>query len=248
MIPYKDRRQAGSFLAEKLNEKIRPGNACILALPRGGVPVAWEVARKLRLPLDVLAVKKIGAPDNPEFAIGALAENQRPVWNQEAIRELGVPRHALRTLADAVQEQIRRQTARWRAGNAPLPVKDRTVILVDDGVATGTTMSSAIELLRRQGARRIVAAAPVGPVSAVSYLKLQADEMVILQTPQPFFSVGQWYENFDAVSDETVTRLLTGQKKICSCPLPPSHVLPPPNSSRSAVKRNFRAPEGKRHR
>jgi putative phosphoribosyl transferase len=209
MKPLKDRETAGQLLAQKLKNADWK-EASVLALPRGGVPIAWEIAKELKLPLDVLLVKKIGEPDQPEFAIGAVSEDEHPIWNQESLSALGLEKRKLHDLSENTRKIILEQAKKWRKGRAPLDVKDKTIILVDDGLATGMTMHAAVEFLKRRGVKKIVIAAPVASRSAVDSFKTKVDQIVVLQIPEPFFSVGQWYEDFTQVTDETVTNILAG--------------------------------------
>jgi putative phosphoribosyl transferase len=210
MKPLRDREAAGQMLARKLKDADWK-KASILALPRGGVPIAWEIAKELKLPLDVLLVKKVGAPDQPEFAIGAVSEDEHPIWNQESISFLGIEKRKLHDLAENARKKILEQTGKWRKGRAPLEVKGKTIILVDDGLATGMTMHAAVEFLKRREVKKIVIAAPVASRSAVDSFKNKVDQIVVLQIPEPFFSVGQWYEDFTQVTDEVVTSILAGE-------------------------------------
>lgn len=207
MKSLKDRETAGQLLAQKLSTADW-SRAFVLALPRGGVPVAWESAKELKLPLDVVLVKKIGEPDQPEFAIGAVSEDEDPIWNQESIDFLGLEKRKLHYLAEDTRKMILEQTKKWRKGRSPLAVKGKTIILVDDGLATGMTMHAAVDFLKGRGVKKIVIAAPVASRSAVDSFKTKVDQIVVLKIPEPFFSVGQWYEDFTQVTDEVVTNIL----------------------------------------
>lgn len=212
MKTIKNRTEAGRLLAEKLRTVDRK-NTLVLALPRGGVPLAWEIAKQLKLTWDILLVKKIGAPLHPEFAIGAVSEDQPPLWNTDIISSMGLDREQLNQLAEESQEKLRRQSKAWRRNRKPLELEGKDIILVDDGLATGMTMLSAVEFLKHRGARKVTVAAPIASGPAEEALRPRADEVVILLTPEPFFSVGQWYEDFSQVSDEMVMRLLSGRAK-----------------------------------
>lgn len=207
MNPLKDRETAGRLLSEVLSKKSWK-NTLILALPRGGVPVAWEISKQLNLPWDVLLVKKIGAPEQPEFAIGAVSEDKMPIWNKSSIESLNLPEIKLLNLADKTRKKIIQQTKKWRKQKPALDVKNKNVIVVDDGLATGLTMHAAVEFLQRRGAKSITVAAPVGSKSAVDSLTNNVENIFVLSTPEPFFSVGQWYEDFTQVTDDVVTKLL----------------------------------------
>jgi putative phosphoribosyl transferase len=180
----------------------------VLALPRGGVPVAFEIARRLGVPLDILIVRKIGAPDNPEYGLGALVEDGSRFVDEGRVREAGyTPRDLEPTIARELEE-IRRRAREYRGGAPPADLAGRTVILVDDGVATGGSLVAAIRSVRHLGARHIVVAVGVAPPDTVGTLARSADEVVVLLTPAAFFAVGEWYERFDQVTDPEVESLL----------------------------------------
>ncbi len=209
----RDREEAGRLLAERLGAYRERAGALILALPRGGVAVGYAMSLALRLPLDVLIVRKLGAPGNPEYAIGAVAENGSVYLNPEApvvLREFGVGREYIDRAERQQQGEIARRRTLYRHGR-PLPdVHGREVLLVDDGIATGATFKAALEALRHQGARRVVAAIPVGPAETIRALRGQVDELTVLFTPEPFFAVGNHYEEFSQVGDEAVLAYLAG--------------------------------------
>jgi len=206
-VRFRDRRDAGRALAGELT-RLRGTDALVLGLARGGVPVAYELARALRLPLDVLVVRKLGFPTQPELAMGAIASGGAVVWNEEVIRAAHVRESTLEhAIARATAELERRERA-YRAGNPELGVAGRTAIVVDDGLATGSSMLAAIESLRRRDAREIVVAVPVAPPEACAALARVADELVCAFTPRRFFSVGAWYADFDQTGEEEVRRLL----------------------------------------
>jgi putative phosphoribosyl transferase len=182
----------------------------VLALPRGGVPVAFEVAKALRAPLDLLMVRKIGAPGREEFGIGAVVDGSDPqiVLNEEAIRIIGPPEGYVEAETRRQLQEIERRRRLYMGGRRPLPVKGRTVIVVDDGVATGGTVRAALKALIRAGAGRIVLALPVAPLDTLEELRGEADEVVCLSTPEPFWAVGLHYADFSQTSDEEVIQLL----------------------------------------
>lgn len=207
MKRFEDRKEAGRMLGERLLGFLDQ-NPVILAIPRGGLPVAYEVARHLKAPLDVLLVKKIGAPSNPEFAVGAVSEDAKAYFNEEVIRKLSINRKQLQLIARQKTDDIKQQLKTYRGKAAALSIKDRTVIIVDDGIATGSTLVTAIQYLRGKHPRRIVVAAPVAAKNAIKLLHEKADEVVCLYEPEPFTAVGLWYKNFDEVSDDQAAYLL----------------------------------------
>lgn len=207
MINFENRTEAGKQLAEKLaNQEWR--HSCVLALPRGGVPVAIEVAHRLGLPWDVLIVKKIGSPMQPEYAIGAIAEEDRPVWNEEALTLMDLTAKDRAVLVYPLREKIRQRIKAWRPQGPKFDVEGKIVILVDDGLATGLTMRAAVEHLKRRHAKKIIVAVPVAPESVVTMFEGLVDQLVVLKVPPYFSAVGEWYDDFTQVDDETVTGLL----------------------------------------
>ena len=208
---FRDRRQAGELLGRALSAYARRKDVVVLGLPRGGVPVAAEVARALDAPLDVLIVRKLGAPGQEELAIGAIAEGGVRVLNRGLVASLGLDERAIDALAAREECELGRRVKLYRGGRGPLPVENRTVIVVDDGVATGATMRAGLQALRARGAARLIAAAPVGAADSVDALRDDADEVVVLETPAWFQAVGQWYENFGQTSDEEVRACLANQ-------------------------------------
>jgi putative phosphoribosyl transferase len=180
----------------------------VLGLPRGGVPVAAEVARVLGAPLDVLVVRKLGAPGQEELAIGAIGEGGVRVLNERLVRDLGLSHEVIDRIAGREEHELERRVAAYRGGHEALEVEGKTVIVVDDGVATGATMRAGLQTLRALGAARIIAAAPVGAADSVGLLEEDADDVVVLETPAWFSAVGQWYEDFGQTSDEEVRDLL----------------------------------------
>src|SRR5947209_3148028 len=206
-MQYVDRRDAGARLAAELAPLARE-RPVIVALPRGGVPVALEVARALHAPLDILAVRKLGAPGNPELGVGAVAEDGTGVLDPRAADLVGMTKETLdETLARESQE-LRRRVERYRNGRPATSVAGRTVIVVDDGLATGLSDLAAVRALRKRGAARIVVAVPVGSGESVSMLSEEADQVVCLTVPRRLYGVGMWYRDFAPVSDEEVLALL----------------------------------------
>jgi len=205
--PLPDRRGAGERLAARLLG-LRGQDPVVVALPRGGVPVAFEIARALGAPLDVLIVRKVGAPGNPEYGLGAVAEGGVRFLDQPRIRAAGYSMRELGPIISRESAEVERRAREYRLGRAPVELRDRTVVLVDDGVATGGTVLSALEAVRARGPRRLVLALGVAPPETVEVLRPKVDELVILLVPRLFFAVGEWYHQFSPVSDEEVRRLL----------------------------------------
>ena len=205
---FRDRRDAGRALAARL-ERYRGWDALVLGLPRGGVVVAAEVARQLDAELDVVVARKLGAPISPEVAIGAVTASER-VLNEELIRELDVSEAYLSGVTAVEQREARRREA-WLRGNRPPPrIAGRSVIVVDDGLATGATMRAAVRSVRKQSPAHLVVAVPVGAREACEALRAEADEVVCLHAPASFGAVGSYYLRFDQTSDDEVRRLLQG--------------------------------------
>ncbi|MFO0969437.1 MAG: phosphoribosyltransferase [Gemmataceae bacterium] len=205
---FRDRVHAGRELARRLARYAGRDDAIVLALPRGGVPVGFEIAKALRAPLDVFVVRKLGLPDQPELAIGAIASGGVRVVNEDVTRPLGVGPEVLDEVAALEQVVLERRERSFR-GDRPAPfVRGRIVILVDDGLATGSTMKAAVQALRMQEPGRIVVAVPVGAAETCAELRHRADEVVCLETPEPFLAVGSWYDDFRQTADEEVQRLL----------------------------------------
>lgn len=208
MTIFRDRDAAGPRLAKALHRFAGDPALLVLALPRGGVPVAAPVARALHAPLDVFLVRKLGLPGDEEFAMGALASGGVRVLNDEVVEAYGVAPAAIETVTSRESAELARREALYRAGRPPLEAKDRSVILVDDGVATGSTMFAAIEALRAMSPKRLVVAVPVAPPSTLRELETRADEVVCLEAPEPFYAIGRFYQVFDQTSDEEVRRAL----------------------------------------
>ena len=196
------------MLAEALRPYAGRDDLLVLALPRGGVPVAFEVARVLEAPLDVMLVRKLGVPGHEELAMGAIASGGVRIVSADVMSAFGIPDRVLATVAAAEEQELQRRERLYREAR-PLPdVSGKTVILVDDGLATGSTMRAAVATLRAMAAGRVVAAVPVAPPETCDALREVVDEMVCLLTPDPFLAVGAWYEDFSETSDETVRALL----------------------------------------
>jgi predicted phosphoribosyltransferase len=204
---FADRQEAGLRLAERLLP-LAAQDPVIVALPRGGVPVAREVALALDAPLDILAVRKLGAPHNPEYGIGAVAEDGTRVIDPEAIAVLGVNGGVLEAIVERETAELRRRVALYRGERAPIELTDRTAIVVDDGIATGVTDAAALRAVRRRNPDRLILAVPVCAPDSAQRLREEADEVVCLQTPSLFYGVGQWYRDFSQVTDEEVVAVL----------------------------------------
>lgn len=206
---FNDRREAGRILAAHVAEQARTGDdALVLALPRGGVPVAREVARTLDAELDVFVVRKIGAPGHEEYAVGALASGGFRLLNDEAIAQLGIVDREIAAATERETRELRRREALYRAGRPPIRAAGRTVILVDDGLATGSSMRVAIRAVRDQHPRELVVAVPVGAPETCAEIEHEADALVCPLRPEAFHAVGQWYRDFAATSDEEVRECL----------------------------------------
>lgn len=205
---FLNRRAAGRSLAGKLLHYAGHDDAVVLALPRGGVPVAYEVATTLSLPLDVFVVRKLGLPGHEEFAMGAIASGGVRVLNPELADRLAGRAALIEAVAARETLELERRERLYRAGRAPLALRGRAAILIDDGLATGSTMLAAIVALRQREPARIVVAVPVGSSSTCHDLAHQVDELVCATTPEPFSSVGRWYADFDQTSDAEVEQLL----------------------------------------
>lgn len=203
---FQDRRDAGRQLGARLSS-YRSTKPVVLALPRGGVPVAEEVALALDAPLDVLVARKVGAPGNPELAIGAVAGNITHL-DERSIGQLAIPRQFINRAVAAEQEEVRHREARFHQGREPLAVTGRTVVLVDDGLATGATATAAIAALRAQQPTAVVLAVPIAAQDTVERMRAVADGVVCLETPVAFFAVGQGYQDFRQVTDEEVRIIL----------------------------------------
>ncbi|MBE0598073.1 MAG: phosphoribosyltransferase [Desulfuromonadales bacterium] len=205
---FMNRREAGMLLAEQLIHYGSRENVVVLALPRGGVPVGYEVAGALRSPLDVLIIRKIGCPGNPELAAGAVSETGVEVYNEDVLAMYRIPREYLVTEVKRQREEIARRAVRYRSGKGLIALTGKIVILVDDGVATGATMNASIATLREEPLQKLVVALPVAPPSTAEEIRRTVDEWICVQTPERFGAVGNFYADFSQVSDEEVIRLL----------------------------------------
>ncbi|MGH7510309.1 MAG: phosphoribosyltransferase [Gemmatimonadales bacterium] len=205
---FNDRSQAGRELASRLSKYADQPDVIVLALPRGGVPVAYEVARALRAPMDVFIVRKLGVPGHEELAMGAVATGGVRVLNEQVVRGLRIPDYVIDAVANWELQELQRRERLYRGNRPPPDVRDKTVILVDDGLATGSTMLAAVQALRKQGPARIVVAVPVAAGDTCELLKEQVDDVVCAVTPEPFYAVGLWYQDFSQTTDEEVRELL----------------------------------------
>jgi len=208
MFPFRDRTEAGRMLAETLREYAGRKDVVVLALPRGGVPVGYEVAKALNAPLDVFVVRKLGLPGQEELAMGAIASGGARVLNRELISALGIPDEVVEQVTQDEQRELERREREYRDGRPPIDVAGRTVILVDDGLATGSSMRVAVLALKQKQPAQIVVAVPVAPRESCAEMESVADKVVCAVTPEPFWGVGQWYEDFSQTSDEEVRDLL----------------------------------------
>jgi putative phosphoribosyl transferase len=209
---FKNRVDAGRQLASALQSVSK--SAIVLAIPRGGLVVGFEVAKAFSVPLDIVITRKIGAPDNPELAIGAVAEDGTAILDDGLVRMLQVSKGYISEEVEKQKMEIKRRLLRYR-GDMPYPIlEDREVIVVDDGVATGSTLKVAIMSIRKKRAKTIIVAVPVGPLNTVNELKRIVDNLVCLQTPEPFYAIGEFYDDFEQTEDEEVIKLLEMSKNI----------------------------------
>jgi predicted phosphoribosyltransferase len=209
---FADRPDAGRRLAKRL-APLAGEAPVVVALPRGGVPVAREVATALGAPLEVLVVRKLGAPHNPEYGIGAIAEGGTRVIDPEAVAALGIDGGVVDSIVEREAAELSRRVAAYRGDRPPLSLEGRTAIVVDDGVATGVTVTAALRAVRRQEPRRTILAVPVCPPESALRLREEADEVLCLRTPALLYGVGQWYRDFSQVSDDEVVTALRGSRR-----------------------------------
>ena len=208
MRPFRDRRHAGEILSSKLKHLSGNKDIVVLGVPRGGVPVAFEVARSLSAALDVFVVRKIGLPGHEEFAIGAIASGGARVMNDEVIESLEVDQVLIDAVIEQEEKELERRERLYRGSRDPLDVRRKRVVLVDDGLATGSSMRAAIRAIRALSPERIIVAVPVGAPETCEALAVEADEVICGETPDPFYAVGLWYEDFSQTTDEEVRELL----------------------------------------
>lgn len=218
-LRFRDRTEAGRLLATRLMEYANRPDVIVLALPRGGVPVGYEIAQALNISLDVCLVRKLGAPGQEELAMGAIAPGGVMVLNNDVLRNLRISRQMLLEVATQEKQELERRTQAYR-GDRPLPeIRNRVVILVDDGIATSATLRAAITVLQRQQPQKIIVAVPVAPATVCQSLRRLVQEVVCLSTPDPLSSIGMWYQDFSQTTDEEVCRLLdlvANQQTECS--------------------------------
>ena len=208
MERYFDRKSAGLILAKLLKKYARQPETIVLGLPRGGVPVAYEIAQKLSLPLDVFIVRKIGAPNQPELAMGAIASGDVAFYNQKLMQSLQVSKNDLISIVEAEREELKRREQLYRGDRPELKLQNKTIILVDDGIATGATVHAAIKSIRLQHPASIIVAAPVAAKDTCEVLAQEVDEFICPMRPEPFGAVGYWYDQFPQTSDTEVMELL----------------------------------------
>lgn len=205
---FANRKEAGQKLALRLGKYANRGDVIVLGAPRGGIPVAFEIATDLRAPLDVFVLRKLGVPGREELGFGAIASGGVRILNRDIVEGLGITGLDIERVTRTEKQELERRERAYRGGKAPLEVSGLSVILVDDGVATGSTMKAAIRALRQMEPARIVIAVPVAPPATCNQLQFEADELVCLEMPQSFYGVGQFYADFSQVSDEEVKELL----------------------------------------
>ncbi len=204
-----DRVQAGRQLAELLRQqRVTDKDTVVLGLPRGGVPVAYEVATALNLPLDVIIVRKLGAPLQPELAMGAIGEDGVRTLNEEIVAKAGVGPEELAVLEKNQRAELERRVELFRGARPRIPLTGRTALIIDDGIATGSTVRAACQVARAHGARRVVVATPVAPLATVNALRADADDVICVDTPEPFWAIGEFYDDFTQTNDEEVAQLL----------------------------------------
>lgn len=208
---FRDRTHAGKELATQLTAYANRPDAIVLGLPRGGVPVAYEVAKALNLPLDICLVRKLGVPGHQELAMGAIASGGVRVLNYQVLSQLAISEKALEHVAARELRELQRRDRAYRGDRSQPEVCDRTVILVDDGIATGATMRAAIAVLQKQQPKELVVAVPVAPLAGCQALATEVDRVICLSNPEPFYAIGLWYKNFAQTTDNQVHNLLAKQ-------------------------------------
>lgn len=228
---FHDRRNAGQALATQLMTYADQPGVVVLALPRGGVPVGYEVAMALHAPLDVFLVRKLGVPGQEELAMGAIASGGVRELNLDVVEMLAIPQSTIDQVAAVESKELARRERAYRDDLPPVDVRERVVILVDDGLATGASMRAALVTLRKKQPQRLVAAVPVAPEMTCRELSALADEMICLETPEPFYGVGFWYDDFAPTSDDEVRELLRQAAERPAGPPQPYGELPGPHAT-----------------
>ncbi len=214
---FRDRNDAGRQLAERLAPLKGDPNVIVLGIPRGGVVVAAEIARELDAPLDVLIAHKIGLPENPEFAVGAVTSTGEVYLDEETLDELKIDRDQIARAVEKWRDEVAHRVAIFRGERAALDVKGKIVIVADDGIATGSTMFAAVRALKKQQPAQLILAIPVGPAETIAQLRKECDQVIVLETPMPFWAVGRFYVRFEQTEDDQVIRLLNdAQRRISS--------------------------------
>lgn len=208
MTVFKDRTDAGQQLAKALDEFAGNDNVVVLALPRGGVPVAYEVARALQAPLDVMVVRKLGVPGQRELAMGAIASGNIRVMNEGIVNQLAIPQKAIDKVVEEERIELERRERLYRGSESRYPIEGKVIILVDDGIATGATMRAAIAAINQQQPKQLVVAVPTAALDSCQRISDEVDRMVCLSTPEPYIAVGCWYRRFSQTRDDEVTQLL----------------------------------------
>jgi putative phosphoribosyl transferase len=208
MLRFKDRVDAGKKLAQKLLSYQSDPTVMVVGLPRGGVVVAYEVAHLLQVPLDIIVPRKIGMPANPELALGAITQEGEPVWNEALIKSFHIHKEDLKDILEQEKREAARRLSLYRKSHLAQDFKNKTVILIDDGIATGATMRAAIAGIRAQGAKKIIVAVPVAPLEILEEIEKEADEIICLAVPRMFYGVGQFYDSFAQTTDEEVIALM----------------------------------------
>jgi predicted phosphoribosyltransferase len=219
--PFTDRHEAGRILASQLRKYAGRSDVVVLALPRGGVPVAYEVAEGLEAPLDLFLVRKLGTPGHRELAMGAIASGGVRVLNSDVVRWYAIPDAVIDAVAEEEQHELERREDLYREGRPAVPLAEQIVILVDDGLATGSTMRAAVEAVRQRKPSQVVVAVPVGAKETCAELADLADEVVCARMPEPFSAVGQWYLDFSQTTDDEVCHLLKEHARLISWKYPP---------------------------
>lgn len=205
---FYDRYEAGQKLASALKKYRDKRNVIILAIPRGGVVTGFEVAKALNVPLDIVVARKIGAPGNPEFAIGAVSEKGEIILNEETVSNYRISQDYIKKEAKSQRAEVKRRLAEYRGKKKPINLKNKIVIITDDGIATGASVKAAISSVKTENPKKIILAMPVAPPGTIEELKKQVDEAVVIEKPSMFFAVGQFYQIFDQTSDEEVKKIL----------------------------------------